>query len=214
MSTKTKNKQNLSLSEGPLNFYINEGSKKKYFCLSDIPLDTTSISQSLLNIEKKERSNPFPWNGQFSPQLVEVLLQKYASPGTKVLDPFAGSGTILYEAGRANLQAIAVEINPASHIMAKTYCFMNIEHPRRKLYIEELDTALKNTVYSSLPVLEGSIYCEANAHKIKSSLIGLHRRSQSSLYKTLVETLIVRLDFYPTPSQKAPKFIYGDEWEK
>ncbi len=46
-------------------------------------------------IENMERSNPFPWNGQFSPQLVETLLQTYAPSGGFMLDPFLGSGTVL-----------------------------------------------------------------------------------------------------------------------
>src|SRR5208337_2271056 len=56
-----------------------------------IPLDTNSITQHQLNIDAKERSNLFPWNGQFSPQLIELLLKAYARPDTFVFDPFLGS---------------------------------------------------------------------------------------------------------------------------
>jgi hypothetical protein len=34
-------------------------------------ISKTDIDQALLDIERKERSNPLPWNGQFSPQLIE-----------------------------------------------------------------------------------------------------------------------------------------------
>ncbi len=57
------------------------------------PLDTTTIPQRRLNIADKNRSNLFPWNGQFSPQLIEVLLETYAPASAFVLDPFVGSGT-------------------------------------------------------------------------------------------------------------------------
>lgn len=57
-----------------------------------VPLDTWTIPPNRLNIDNKERSNLFPWKGQFSPQLVEALLQTYAERGSFVLDPFLGSG--------------------------------------------------------------------------------------------------------------------------
>ena len=34
------------------------------------PLDRTSLPQSGLDIAERVRTNPFPWAGQFSPQLV------------------------------------------------------------------------------------------------------------------------------------------------
>jgi adenine-specific DNA methylase len=98
---------------------MNEGN------IGGLPLNTTDIPQSLLNIENKDRSNLFPWRGQFSPQLVETILDKYARSGFHVLDPFAGVGTVLYEAGLKGLRASASEINPAACRMAYTYRFIN-----------------------------------------------------------------------------------------
>jgi hypothetical protein len=40
-----------------------------------MPLDTATIPQRRLNIDNKVRSNLFPWNGQFSPQLIEAFLK-------------------------------------------------------------------------------------------------------------------------------------------
>ena len=74
-----------------------------------VPLDSKTISQEHLNIDNKKRTNPFPWSGQFSPQLIEVLLRAYAPAGALVLDPFLGSGTVLYEAGRLGLAAFGSE---------------------------------------------------------------------------------------------------------
>lgn len=61
------------------------------------------IPQTNLNIVEKIRSNPFVWRGQFSPQLIEVLLKAYCLPNSIILDPFAGSGTVLIEAGNLGL---------------------------------------------------------------------------------------------------------------
>src|SRR5262245_8172982 len=38
-----------------------------------------------------------PYLGKFVPQLVEVFLRRLFEPGSRVLDPFAGSGTTLVE---------------------------------------------------------------------------------------------------------------------
>ena len=81
---------------------------------AETPLNTSEIPQADLDIVIKSRSNPLRWNGQFSPQLVQVLLNTYATPGSVLFDPFLGSGTVLLEAGLAGLSASGTEINPAA----------------------------------------------------------------------------------------------------
>ena len=49
----------------------------------DIP-----ISEQILNISDKNRSNLFAWRGQFSPQLIEAILKAYCLPNSIILDPF------------------------------------------------------------------------------------------------------------------------------
>jgi DNA methylase len=51
-----------------------------------------------------------PYHGKFIPQLVEVLLDRYLSPGDHVLDPFAGSGTTLVQALESGLDATGVDV--------------------------------------------------------------------------------------------------------
>ena len=60
---------------------------------SMVPIDKAEIPQEALDIDNKVRSNLFAWNGQFSPQFIETLLEKYSSPSDTVFDPFLGSGT-------------------------------------------------------------------------------------------------------------------------
>ncbi|HRF93980.1 MAG TPA: DNA methyltransferase, partial [Aggregatilineales bacterium] len=100
------------------------------------------IPQSLLNIDQKIRTNPFSWNGQFSPQFVETLLAHYAESGMTLLDPFVGSGTTLLEAGRMSLKAIGVDINPSAYHLAKNYIFMNYPIPQRKIYLQRATNLL------------------------------------------------------------------------
>ncbi len=87
-------------------------------CFEKIRIDKTEISQDILNINIKTRSNLFTWNGQFSPQFVQVILDKYAKDTFCVLDPFLGSGTVLYECLRKNISGFWVELNASAYYMA------------------------------------------------------------------------------------------------
>ncbi len=99
---------------------------------------TKPIPQALLNIEEKNRSNLFAWRGQFSPQLIECLLDAYCLPDSTVIDPFAGSGTVLYEAAAMSLSAFGFEINPSAWSFSKVYEFANMEPATREAVIAEL----------------------------------------------------------------------------
>jgi len=67
------------------------------------------IPQEKLNILTKTRSNPLAWRGQFSPQLIEAILNTYCLPNSIILDPFAGSGTVLLE------DALVILLDIANH---------------------------------------------------------------------------------------------------
>lgn len=94
------------------------------------------ISQEKLNILGKTRSNPFAWRGQFSPQLIEFILNAYCLPNSIVLDPFAGSGTVLLETAMFPCEAYGFEINPAAYILSKIYEFINVDN--RNEFIKKL----------------------------------------------------------------------------
>ena len=117
-----------------------------------VPLDTHTIPQSLLNIDNKDRSNPFPWNGQFSPQLVEQVLATYANRGSYLLDPFLGSGTVLFEAGRFGLPAFGSEINPAAFKMADTYRFINLSPAKRRQVLHGVTDLLGDVLPDDAPL--------------------------------------------------------------
>lgn len=75
--------------------------------------------QNKLNVNDKRRSNPFSWRGQFTPELIDYLLYIHHKKGTLVADPFSGSGTVLLESIRLNVDAVSCEINPAAYAMSK-----------------------------------------------------------------------------------------------
>ena len=159
------------------------------------PLNSSEISQASLNIEDKYRSNPFTWSGQFSPQLIQVLLSQYTTSDSVILDPFLGSGTVLLEAGRVGLTAFGTEINPAATTLAKTYHFINVPTEERRMCIDNLDEQLHEMLPDPLPLFrspEQNIDSEA----IKMKLVDLTEAGNHSLQQILITTLIVMLDFH------------------
>lgn len=76
------------------------------------PTIDRSADQAKLDLSRRSRTSLFPWRGQFSPELVELLVEDL--PDGLIVDPFVGSGTTLYEAGRIGVDAVGAEINPAA----------------------------------------------------------------------------------------------------
>ena len=72
------------------------------------------LSWSERELPERERTKHVhrlhPYLGKFIPQLVEALLARYAPPGARVLDPFAGSGTTLVQALESGHDATGADI--------------------------------------------------------------------------------------------------------
>jgi hypothetical protein len=160
-----------------------------------MPLDCNTIAQELLNIDKKQRSNLFPWIGQFSPQLIEILLRTYSTKKGVVLDPFVGSGTVLHEAGRLGLPVVGAEINPAARKMAQIYRLMNLPLAQRKSLANQLD----ETLHECLPAREPSLFSvhgRTTDQDFKMCLVEICRNAGNEVLRSMVEALIVLVDFY------------------
>lgn len=156
----------------------------------NIPINRTEISQARLNIEDKTRSNPLKWNGQFSPQFVEILLDTYAFTGCHIFDPFLGSGTVLLESGRRNLAAQGTEVNPAAFMLSRTYEFINVALNKRRTYLDSLSQKLE--LKFPLPIFRSPTHRSEDF--FDTELQRLLGESNDGLEKRLVETLIVLLD--------------------
>jgi SAM-dependent methyltransferase len=148
------------------------------------------IPQDVLDIEEKNRSNLFAWRGQFSPQLIECLLEAYCPPDSVVVDPFAGSGTVLYEAATMSLAAFGFEINPSAWSFSKLYEFANIPLGARDVAISELRSRIEDEFRiiifwdDELPV-----------HEVERKIIRIGK-SISDNAKILCNALVVLLDIY------------------
>ncbi|MDI6917519.1 MAG: DNA methyltransferase [Thermoplasmatales archaeon] len=96
-----------------------------------------------------------PYKGKFHPKMVRALLN-YIYPEDKgiVLDNFAGSGTLLVEAGYLGLDSLGVEINPLSVLMSNVKCHsvkIHLDELKVEIdnYLERLDNEIKALIQSN-----------------------------------------------------------------
>lgn len=143
------------------------------------------IPQNKLDIVEKTRSNLFAWRGQFSPQLIEVILRSYCLPNSVVLDPFVGSGTVVLEAGILEFEAYGFEINPAAWILSKTYEFIN-NFERKEVLIN-----IRNLIDKEFPfrIFENGSQVPDLPKKLNSIRNNLDKET-----KKIFDALIILLD--------------------
>lgn len=114
--------------------------------------DVLGLDQDKLNITEKNRSSVLPWRGQFSPQLIDYLLESHASKGDVILDPFCGSGTVLYESAGHSMSAHGLDINPAAILLAQASTACSLSEEARKDLFAKLGSVaanLKSHIHSS-----------------------------------------------------------------
>ena len=62
----------------------------------------------------------YPYRGKFHPQMVRALLNIVgARPGSRILDPYVGSGTTALEASLLGVDSVAVDISPLCVILTR-----------------------------------------------------------------------------------------------
>ncbi len=162
------------------------------------PTDYEVIPQSVLDIRQKTRSNPLEWQGQFSPQFVEALVRHYRERTTRVLDPFAGSGTVLLESARAGLPSVGLEINPAAANLASVYTLTRLSGEERETLIRTL-LDLTSDVSESGPLFSAA---QQSVDPADSLLSAWSRASNGSYVPGLLiatAALVTLADFYKRP---------------
>ncbi|MEZ2279426.1 MAG: DNA methyltransferase [Microcoleus sp.] len=160
---------------------------------SETPINRQEIPQELLDIEDKQRTNPLPWKGQFSPQFIEILIDQYADKNSVIFDPFLGSGTVLYEAGRFGLEACGTEINPAALILANTYKFITISPRQRERCINCFLARLKTDIWETMPLFQ-TIQKELTENDLIDKIVYLAVDNEQKLINILHQALVILLD--------------------
>lgn len=153
-----------------------------------IAIDRIEIPQQFLDVENRSRTNLFPWRGQFSPGLVEVLLSAYTSSGDVILDPFAGVGTTLVESSRKQLSCFGTEINPAAVAMAETVMFIPLRSEQRNDVLRRVRGLLDEAFESALPLFNQSAATHASC---EDQLADLTKEPSLSDYERSVLTNVL-----------------------
>lgn len=96
------------------------------------------VTREELDLSNGRNTNIFPYKGQFSPDLIKVLLENYAKRNDSILDPFVGCGTVVFEAAKLDLPAVGTEINPAAYEMARSISFINLDKNSREKLVKEV----------------------------------------------------------------------------
>ena len=168
-----------------------------YETFAAVTLDRISFPQSGLDIVERVRTNPFPWTGQFSPQLVEGLLGAYAPPAGVILDPFVGSGTSLVEAARLGLTAYGGELNPAAVILARVYHLVNLDSATRVATLDGLRDRLFDSIDPShRPLFFDGSRGSVDRAALEAALVNLWREAAPGAAKILAAALVVLCDFH------------------
>jgi hypothetical protein len=115
-----------------------------------VPLDQKSVPSAALDLNGRQRTNPFPWRGQFSPELVELVISTSGIRCGTVLDSFAGVGTTLWESARLGLDSVGTEINPAALTMAQSVRFIPLSPNARRSSLDSVRNGLAGR-YSASP---------------------------------------------------------------
>lgn len=87
---------------------------------SEIDLELSWSEDELPQVERTKHVHSLhPYLGKFVPQLVEVFLGRYFSPGACIYDPFVGSGTTLVEANVFGADAIGCDISAFNCLLSR-----------------------------------------------------------------------------------------------
>jgi hypothetical protein len=155
----------------------NEEKRIVYYATNDKPTVPSSVNPdtplSELNLNWREKDLPerdrtkhvhrlHPYLGKFIPQIVEIFLRKYFSPGQTVLDPFAGSGTTLVQANELGVNSIGYDISAfnALLIRAKTQRYdLNLAKKEILDIIERVRVNnISNAIQPSLWPIDKDVY--------------------------------------------------------
>lgn len=100
----------------------NEPPTRAEFVSPETPLEALNLNWRERDLPEWQRTKHVhrlhPYLGKFIPQLVEVFLRKYFSPGDVVADPFAGSGTTLVQANELGIDSIGYDISAFNVLLA------------------------------------------------------------------------------------------------
>lgn len=89
----------------------------------DTPLERLNLNWREKDLPERERTKHVhrlhPYLGKYIPQLVEIFLRRYFTPGQTVLDPFVGSGTTSVQANELGINSIGYDVSAFNILLAR-----------------------------------------------------------------------------------------------
>lgn len=134
------------------------------------------------------------YQGKMKPSLAHMLVKIFVPVGGRMLDPFAGVGTIPFEAALNGSTAFGYEISPAAYVIAAAKLGRPIPNE-----VERNLTDLEEFIVSRSPTVEE---CERAAEIQFNS-----RLTEYFHPKTLREVLLARRFFQKFPPQQASELL-------
>ena len=113
----------LRAHEDPISHDIGSQPTRPQEVTRETPLQNLNLDWTERALPEKERTKHVhrlhPYLGKFIPQLVEVFLRKYFSPGQTVLEPFAGSGTTLVQANELGIHSVGFDVSAFNVLLSR-----------------------------------------------------------------------------------------------
>ena len=110
-----------------------DGGRTQESLYAEIDLELSWSEDELPQVERTKHVHSLhPYLGKFVPQLVEVFLNRYFSPGGCIYDPFVGSGTTLVEANVFGADAVGCDISAFNCCSAGQDCPVRVGRARAR----------------------------------------------------------------------------------
>ncbi len=135
----------------------------------------TNIMPEIIFKKIKSVNNPnsmhgiYPYRGKISAIDAISIIEQLPQKGT-LLDPFCGSGTIVYEAQKHGLNAFGVDNNPLAIQLAKAKIFIGEQNilSECKSYIDKAKADLERGNYEKMPDAPARSFHADSANEIMS----------------------------------------------
>jgi len=97
------------------------------------------------------------YGGKMKPSLAYFLVKTFTKPGDKLLDPFAGVGTIPFEAALNGVSSYGFDISPSALIISKAK-LGRAENPEVEAYIRKLESFIKNSEINKKELMDSQVF--------------------------------------------------------
>jgi len=135
------------------------------------PLERLNLNWSEKDLREKERTKHVhrlhPYLGKYIPQLVEIFLRKYFTPGQTVLDPFVGSGTTSVQANELGINSIGYDVSAFNILLARA---KTDKYDLIKARKEVLDVLKKVRLATQIDKRQASFFVEDLPDELKELL--------------------------------------------